>query len=156
MENTLARPRAIPEAELQKYLTPEGLKAFLASPYVKGIGKVYAGKIAERYGFEVLEPDFDFVEAAETIPGIGKKTADIKKSLETMKFDPKAAVMLYSAGLNDIEVEKILSHYGRKAAEALIDDPYDMVENAWKVSFFTADKLGKRLGIADADARRIR
>lgn len=143
--------------DLERIITPAGLKSFLASPYVKGVGDVYASKLAEAFGFEILDSDFDFMETTKKVTGISEgKAEEIKKSLESLKFDPKIAVMLFSAGLSEIEVEKILSHYGKKASIALKEDPYDMVENAWKVSFFTADKIGKLLEIPDDDPRRIR
>lgn len=139
----------------ESHLSAEGLAAFLASTYVKGVGPVYARRLADAYGMGILQPGFDF-EAVE-IKGLGKgKIAELRQSLEQLKFNPMAAVMLFSAGMSSIEVEKVISHYGKKAEKALLEDPYDMVENAWKVSFFTADKLGKWLGISTDDPRRIR
>lgn len=138
-------------------LTSEGLQKFLAGTYIKGIGPAYAGRLVERFGESILKPGFDFAKIPAQVTGLGEsKVEELRKCLETLRFPPEAAVLLYSAGLSDIEVEKILSHYGRKAAEALTEDPYDMVENAWKVSFFTADKLGKWLGVPPDDPRRIR
>lgn len=138
-------------------ISKEGLVAFLASPFVKGIGAVYASKLADVAGFEILDKAFDFEMLVDKIKGLTEnKIEDIRQSISTLKFDPFAAVMLYSAGIKDREVEKIMSHYGRKATEALMDDPYDMVENAWKVSFFTADKLGKWLGVTPDDPQRVR
>lgn len=137
--------------------SPEGLRAFLSSPYIKGVGDVYARRIAEAFGTDILSPEFDFDLLADNVPGLNKARAeDIRGSFASLKFDPYVAVMLYSAGLRDIEVEKILSHYGKKAGKVLTEEPYDMVENAWKVSFFTADKLGRWLGIERDDAGRLR
>lgn len=145
------------EDELLRYATPEGLKAFLAGPYVKGIGKVYASRLADAFGLEILSPDFDFARIPGRVTGVNTtKAEEMRQSLAGLKFAPAVAVMLYSAGLSDVEVEKILSHYGRHAAKALLEDPYDMVENAWKVSFFTADKVGRLMGIPPLDPRRIR
>lgn len=155
MENTIMKKTEAPESIPGRYLSAEGLKGFLAGGYVKGIGKVYAARLADAHGMDLLDPDFDFASVA--VPGLTEsKLEDVRKSLGSLKFDPQAAVMLYSAGLSDVEAEKILSHYGRKAAKALLEDPYDMVENAWKVSFFTADKLGKWMEIPGDDPRRIR
>lgn len=138
-------------------LTPEGLRAFLAGPFVKGIGEVLASRLAEAAGFQILEPGFDFGSLSGAVAGLTEsRLHDVEKSFAALKFDPAVAVMLHSAGIKDVEVEKIMTHYGRKAAEALMEDPYDMVENAWKVSFFTADKLGRWLGIPADDPRRIR
>lgn len=152
MKNNLSEP----EESAVKYLTRQGLENFLASPYIKGVGKVYARKIADRFGFDILSPDFDFNAVAEEIPGLGKnKVADLEKSLAELKIIPEAAILLYSSGMKDVEVEKILSHYKKKTIPALLEDPYDMVENAFKVSYFTADKLGRLLGIDGDDPRRI-
>ena len=160
MKNTLKINDKKPEAsafDLSDHLSAAGLKAFFASPYIKGIGEVFADKLVSKFGFDLLNPDFDFDRVVGAVPGLTEiKINDIKESFQKIKFDPTVAVFLYSAGLKDIEVEKILSHYGKKAAKALSEDPYDMVENAWKVSFFTADKLGRWLGIAPDDPRRIR
>lgn len=137
-------------------LSVEGLKAFLASPYVKGVGNVYAARIADSAGTDILNPDFEF-ESLRERAGLSENTIeDIKGSLASLKIDPLVAVWLYSAGMKDVEVEKILSHYGKKARKALLEDPYDMVENAWKVSFFTADRLGKWLEVPSDDPRRLR
>lgn len=138
-------------------VSQEGLKAFLASPYVKGIGPVFAEKIADSVGISVLQPEFSFDTLSDSSIGLSSaKVEEVKKSFEKLRFDPAMATMLYSAGLKDVEVEKVITHYGRKAEKALLEDPYDMVENAWKVSFFTADKLGGWLGIGKDDPRRIR
>lgn len=145
------------EKEMESHLTLDGLKAFLAGSYIKGIGKVYADRIAERFSLAVLSPEFDFDAVSGSMPGLPEaKVKDLRISLESLKINPIAAVFLYSAGLGDAEVEKILGHYGKNAIRALLEDPYDMVENAWKVSFFTADKVGKLLGISSLDHRRIR
>ena len=139
------------------FFTTEGLKGFLQSPYVKGIGPVSARKIADNFSFPVLRPDFDWDSADYEGAGLSAKNfSGLRDALADLKIDPEGAVLLYSAGLSDAEAEKILSHYGKKLMEALAEDPYDMVENAWKVSFFTADKIGKLLGIPADDPRRIR
>lgn len=160
MENTLidtSDPSSSCASLPAEAVSIKGIQGFLGSPYIKGIGAVYAARIAEAVGADILCPDFDFDSLRAKVQGLpASKIEDIRKSFESLKFDPSVAAMLYSAGFKDVEAEKIMSHYGRKAREALLDDPYDMVENAWKVSFFTADKLGKWLGIHADDPRRLR
>lgn len=145
------------QEEISKFISPEGLQSFLASPYVKGIGTVYAARIVDAVGAAILDSDISFDDPSLSSVGLTPaKAEELKQSFLALKIDPSVAAMLYSASLKDVEVEKILSHYGKKAAKALIEDPYDMVENVWKVSFFTADKLGKWLGVRADDPRRIR
>lgn len=157
MKNSACAHTTVTYDDLERLVTPEGLKAFLASPYIRGIGAVYAGKIAEASGSAILRPDFDFEVLEESLSGVpASKFDELKQSFASLKFDPLAPALLYSAGMKDVEVEKIMSHYGKKALKALAEDPYDMVENAWKVSFFTADKLGRLLNVHACDPRRIR
>lgn len=143
--------------DAKNFFTSEGLTRFLESPYIHGIGPTYARKIVEKFSFDIIKPDFDWEAANSEDVGLPAKALNtLRESLADLKLDPDGALLLYSAGLSDAEVEKILSHYGKKLLVALAEDPYDMVENAWKVSFFTADKLGKLFEITAADPRRIR
>lgn len=141
---------------LSSHITPEGLKAFLAGPYVKGVGAVYAARIADGVGNDILKPDFDFESLKEKAGVPESLIENIRDSFASLRFDPEVAAWLYSAGMRDAEVEKIMAHYAKNARKALLEDPYDMVENVWKVSFFTADKLGKPAGIDPEDPRRLR
>lgn len=136
---------------------PEGIEKFLASPFSKGIGKVYAKKITDKFGDEILDPSFDFSIKLKEIPGIGEqKITEFAQSLSNLKIPLVLYAFLYSAGLSDSDVEKIVSHYGKRLEKILLTDPYDMVENVWKLSFFTADKIGKFMGIDADDPRRLR
>ncbi|MCH5223921.1 MAG: AAA family ATPase [Muribaculaceae bacterium] len=134
----------------------EGLANFLSSSYIKGIGKVYSRKIVENKGFNILDSDFDFDEELKDIPGLGKnKIEELKNSFSSLKYSPRLMAFLYSSNLRDEEVEKILSHYKKATEKVILEDPYQMVEEVFKLSFFTADKIGRKLGITIDDPRRI-
>lgn len=137
--------------------TCEGLEAFLASGFTKGIGKVYAKKIVDAFGNNLLCPDFDWESSLKEIQGLGaSKAKEFIDSLEKIKVPKEILALLFSAGLKETDVEKIINHYGKRLDKILSWDPYDMVENVWKLSFFTADKIGKYLNIESDDPRRIR
>lgn len=136
--------------------TTEGVKALLASPWIKGIGEVLAGRIVEKTGLEILNPDFNFDESLSDIKGLnGDKIQSLKESFKALKYSPELLAFLYGCRLNDTDIEKILSHYKKHTAEVIMEDPYQMVEDVFKLSFFTADKIGKVLGIASDDPRRL-
>lgn len=138
-------------------LTTEGLEAFLSGTFTKGIGKVYAKRIVEKFGEEILNPDFDFATRLKEVSGLRDSVIkDFSESLAQLKVSPQTLVLLYSTGLKDSDVEKIISHYGRRIEKVIAWDPYDMVENVWKFSFFSADKIGKYLGIPQDDPRRLK
>ena len=137
--------------------TLEGIEAFLASPFVKGIGKVYAAAIVEQFGPSTLEVILESPERLKEVQGLGdSKIASLTQSIEKLKHSPGLIAFLYSSGLSDADVEKILGHYKKLTAKVVAYDPYEMVEDAWKLSFFTADKIGRFMGIAPDDERRLR
>lgn len=137
--------------------TSEGVATFLASPFIKGVGKVFASRIVEHTGLEIIEPDFNFSESLAGIKGLSpQKIQDIKESFALLKYSPASAAFLYSCGLSDPEVEKILDHYKKNVDKVIFSDPYSMVEEVFKLSFFTADKIGQKLGVSRDDPRRIR
>ena len=134
----------------------EGVKAFLESSYIKGIGKVFAERIVEKTGTEILKPDFDFTENLKGIQGLSEsKIEEVKDSFSKLKYSPYLLAFLYSTGLNDIDVDKITSHYKKHIYKVLEEDPYQMVEEVFKLSFFSADKIGRYLGIAKDDPHRL-
>lgn len=137
--------------------TKEGTEAFLAGPFINGVGKVFARRIVEKTDESILNPAFDFIEELKSVEGLGKsKIEAIKESFENLKYPPKVLAFLYSCGLSDSDVEKITSHYKTHISEVIEEDPYLMVEDVFKLSFFTADKIGKFLNIPHDDPRRLR
>lgn len=137
--------------------SPEGVKKFLSSPYVSGIGPVLADRIVNRGGSEILGPEFNFSEELNGITGLpASKIETLQQSFKDLKYPPSLIAFLYSCGLSTPDIEKILSHYKKHTLEVVEEDPYQMVEEVFKLSFFTADKIGRYLGIAPADDRRLR
>ncbi|MBP3889809.1 MAG: ATP-dependent RecD-like DNA helicase [Muribaculaceae bacterium] len=138
-------------------ITPEGIISFLASSYIEGIGKTFASRIVDRFGTGTLDVIDSDPEALSEITGMGQaKIASLTHSVSALKYPMRLLAFLFSCGLSDTHVEKILSHYGKLAADVVLYDPYEMVEDVWKLSFFVADRIGKGLGIAHDDPRRLR
>lgn len=136
--------------------TPEGVISFLSGSFINGIGKVYASRIVENTGLKIIEENFDFKTLFQ-IPGIPEKNIiSLVDSLSGLKLPRKTLALLYSTGLRDADIKKIISHYGSRVEKVIGFDPYDMVENVWKFSFFSADKIGKFIGIKNDDPRRIK
>lgn len=137
--------------------TSKGVEDFFAGPFVKGIGKIYAGRIAEKIGKDFPESIKDLEKILESVPGIGgKKIKEILQSLEELKYPPALLAFLYSCGLSDAWVMKILSHYKKDTATVILEDPYQMVEEVFKLPFAIADKIGNYLKIPADNPGRIK
>ena len=138
-------------------LTEEGAVAFLASKWVEGIGEVYARRLVDKFGIDVLRILTEEPEKAEAVEGLGKSR--VEKAVESLRSIPYPAdllAFLFSCGLGDREIEKIFGKYRKRTRETVMTDPYSMVEDVWRFSFFSADKIGKRLGIPADDLRRLK
>ena len=133
-----------------------GILAFLQSRYIPGIGKVFAKKIYESLGERLLQPEILTSEDFASVPGIGINTAtSIVEAIRSLPVSPALLTFLFSCGLGNEEITKIIHKYGADTEKVITQNPYDMVEDVWKFSFFKADKIGIRLGITGDDTRRL-
>lgn len=137
--------------------TEDGVKAFLKSSAVEGIGKVYADRLVDKYGTNVIQMLLEAPTSVKDVRGVGEtRLLEASESLKQYRYPSDITLMLYSAGVPELFVDRIFGKYRKKAAEIIITDPYSMVEDVWRLSFFTADKIGTYLGIKKDDSRRLR
>lgn len=138
-------------------LTINGIEAFLASHWVAGIGKGYAAKITEAFGEKSVEVLRDNPEKVAEIPGIGiSRCLEASESLKSITYPLHLLVFLFSCGIGETYISKILGKYRSRTESVVLEDPYSMVEEVWRLSFFIADKVGRALGITQNDPRRLR
>ncbi|MBD5237791.1 MAG: AAA family ATPase [Bacteroidales bacterium] len=149
MENTTIR-------DLTDALTPEGAEAFLAGKWVEGIGPVYAKRLVDAFGKDAVRVLAETPDKAKAIPGLGEARVEAaSKSLNELPYHPGLLAFLYSSGLSDLEISRIFGKYRKRTEKIVLEDPYSMVEDVWRFSFYPADKIGKRLGIPSDDLRRL-
>lgn len=138
-------------------LTEEGAVAFLASKWVEGIGEVYARRLVDKFGTDAVRILADEPEKAEAVEGLGKTRVETaSESLKNIPYSADLLAFLFSCGLSDMEIGKIFGKYRKRTRDIVTKDPYGMVEDVWRFSFFSADKIGKRLGIPADDLRRLK
>ena len=145
-----------PKAPIKLEADSFGIVNFLKSKYFPGVGEVFAQRIydtlRERLSkMETLE-ESDFME----VPGLGEKAAGtIVSSVKALPLSSSLLSFLFSCGISYQEINKIISRYGPYTERVVTENPYEMVEDVWKFSFFRADKIGSRLGIEKDDQRRL-
>lgn len=145
------------EPENRLPLTAQGVEKFLSSSKVEGIGPVYARKIVERFGTDALRIIRDDPKQIEEIPGVGTSHAEAaSESLRAIAQPVYLLAFLYSSGVSDMYIDRIFGKYKKRTEKIIMTDPYSMVEDVWQLSFFTADKIGRAMGISPDDPRRLR
>ncbi len=137
-------------------INPEGVEKFLASSWVDGIGPAYAKRLTDKFGIDAAIVLKESPEEALCVPGLGQaRVESASESLNKLKWSLELLIFLYSCGISDVYISRIFGKYRKRTENIIREDPYSMVEDVWQLSFFTADKIGKNLGIAENDSRRL-
>ncbi|HEX2658167.1 MAG TPA: helix-hairpin-helix domain-containing protein, partial [Polyangia bacterium] len=135
--------------------TLEGMRKYLGSGLIKGIGPEYATRIVERFGLETLEVlDRDPGRISE-VSGIGPARARaIRTAWSAQREVRKVFVFLQGYGVSPAFAARIYKRYGIAAIALLRENPYRLAFDVWGIGFLSADKLAAALGIAkEAEAR---
>ncbi len=135
--------------------TVEGLKAYLGSGMIKGVGPVTAKRIVRRFGAETLQVLDETPERLPEALGVGpKRAAALAEAWEEQKRIREVMMFLQSHGITTNLAVKIYKTYGDDALEVVQQDPYRMARDIWGVGFKTADKVAQDLGMPhDAPSR---
>jgi len=146
-----------------KVSAPKGTNAmikYLSSDLIRGIGKVYAERIAKRFGENTIDIILHHPERLEEIEGIGKMRAkkiaeSVRKAYSEQASLQRLAVFLFEHNFGKGTVRRIWRRYGESALDVVKQNPYILAEEVWGIGFATADKLAQSSGIAPDDPRRI-
>jgi exodeoxyribonuclease V alpha subunit len=135
--------------------TLEGIRRYLGSGLIKGIGPEFAARIVERFGIETLELlDRDPARISE-VPGIGPARArSIRQAWSAQREVRKVMVFLQGYGVSPAFAARIYRRYGAHAVARVRENPYRLAFDVWGIGFASADRLAAALGIArDSPAR---
>jgi len=137
--------------------TTLGLRRYLSSGMIKGIGKSYADKLVNAFGVTVLEVIDKQPERLATVPGIGPKRIElIATAWKEQKDIAKVMVFLQEKGASPAYASKIYKKYGTSAVAVVTENPYRLAEEVWGIGFRMADTLAQNLGFEKKSAKRIK
>ena len=128
--------------------TAEGIKKYLGSGLVKGIGPRYAERIVDVFKDNTLEVIDQSPAFLMQVKGIGPKLIEkIRESWREQKTVRSIMVFLHSYGIGTARAVRIYKTYGEIAIEMVKANPYRLSTDIWGVGFATADELALKLGI---------
>lgn len=147
------------QAELCEKMMPaslEGIKRYLGSGLVRGVGPVMAERIVNTFGEQTLDIiDYEPARLREVL-GIGKKrVSGIIKAWEEQRAIKDVMLFLQSHNVSTSLAIKIYKRYGDTSLSVVQNTPYKLVQDIHGVGFKTADKLAQALGLAHDDPNRI-
>ncbi len=133
-----------------------GIRKYLGSGLVPGIGKVYANKIVDKFGtdtFRVLSEESGKLRRVE---GIGKVRATaIKTAWEEQKTLREVHIFLQTYGVTTSQCVKLVNQYGPAAKQVITGEPYRVAREIDGIGFKTADRIAINLGYANDAPPRL-
>ncbi len=135
--------------------TVEGIRRYLGSGLIKGIGPKTAEKIVGAFGAETLDVIDTQPHRLREVPDIGHKRYQmITTAWEAQKAIKEVMVFLQGHGVSTGLAVKIYKQYGDDSLAVVKDDPYRLARDIWGIGFKTADKIARSLGLPpDAPTR---
>jgi exodeoxyribonuclease V alpha subunit len=136
--------------------TVEGIRRYLGSGLIKGVGPVTAKRIAETFGKYTLEVIDQEPERLTEVPGLGPKRARlIKHAWQEQQQIKDIMIFLQELGLTPGLAVRIYKQYGEASLEIVRTWPYRLADEVYGIGFLTADRIAQALGIAPDDPQRI-
>jgi len=133
-----------------------GLKKYLGSGMIKGIGPAYAEKLVNYFGTEVLTIIEHHPERLKEVPGIGlKRRETIIEAFKDQKEIASIMVFLQDKGISANFATKIYKRYGSQSIPLITQNPYRIAEDIWGVGFKTADHIAQNMGFTPESIQRI-
>ena len=136
--------------------TVNGIRRYLASGMIKGVGGVLATRMVDAYGEKVLEILDTAPEKLLTVEGVGKKKLkEIVASWNAQHEVRSLMLFLQTHEIATTHAGKIFKLYGNAAEERIRANPYELAYEIRGIAFKTSDNMALRLGFAPDSPERI-
>ncbi|MEU3185766.1 ATP-dependent RecD-like DNA helicase [Streptomyces sp. NPDC006923] len=137
--------------------TIQGIRRYLGSGLIKGIGPRIADRIVEHFGLDTL----DIIEREPgrlvEVPGLGpKRTKLIAAAWEEQKAIKEVMIFLQGVGVSTSIAVRIYKKYGDASISVVRNEPYRLAADVWGIGFLTADRIAQAVGIPHDSPERVK
>lgn len=133
----------------------EGIKRFLASGLIKGLGRATADAIVDKFGVNTLEI-MKYPSELSKLKGISlKRATEFGMGYIKLQKMQNAVMFLQNLGLSINAALKIYKVYEEKTEDNIRKNPYMLVDDIDGIGFHSADKIAAELGIGEDSDYRI-
>ena len=135
----------------------DGIRAFLASGIIPGVGPGTASRIVSKFGRDTLNIIQLFPERLSEVKGITpQKASTIAAAFEKHRESGDTLVFLAGFGVGTNVALNLYKAFGDETIGVIKDDPYFPVGNVRGYGFQSADKVAMALGFAADSPERVR
>ncbi|MEM0966966.1 MAG: ATP-dependent RecD-like DNA helicase [Verrucomicrobiota bacterium] len=136
--------------------TIHGIRKYLGSGLIPGIGKTYASKIVDYFGEDTLRVISVKSARLREVPGIGKERArKIKEGWEEHRAFRSVMIFLQTYGVSAAKCLRLVKRYGESTEKILRANPYRLADEIEGIGFRTADQIAVNLGLPSDGPDRI-
>ncbi|MFJ9035705.1 ATP-dependent RecD-like DNA helicase [Streptomyces sp. NPDC102406] len=137
--------------------TIQGIRRYLGSGLVKGIGPVFADRITQHFGLDTLDIIEQEPKRLIEVPGLGpKRTKKIADAWEEQKAIKEVMLFLQSVGVSTSIAVRIYKKYGDASIGVVKNQPYRLASDVWGIGFLTADRIAQSVGIPHDSPERVK
>ena len=134
----------------------EGVKRYLGSGLIKGVGPKTAGSIVDALGADAIEIIVNDPKKLTTVSGIGrKKAAAIAGSLKDHERYQELMIFLQGHGVPASTSLRIFRQYGAGALGLVKSEPHRLASDMRGIGFAKADQIAAKIGIAADHPTRL-
>src|ERR1700691_5294521 len=129
--------------------TEQGIRRYLGSGLIKGIGPVMAERMVGHFGVDIMHVIDDEPDRLIEVPGLGpKRSSRIKDAWAEQKAIKEVMIFLQGVGVSTSLAVKIYKKYGDGSIDTVKRHPYQLAADVWGIGFKTADTIAASVGIA--------
>ncbi|MBJ7905040.1 ATP-dependent RecD-like DNA helicase [Streptomyces sp. DSM 110735] len=137
--------------------TVQGIRRYLGSGLVKGIGPVFADRITQHFGIDTLRIIEEEPGRLIEVPGLGpKRTRKIADAWEEQKAIKEVMLFLQTVEVSTSIAVRIYKKYGDASISVVKNQPYRLAADVWGIGFLTADKIAQSVGIPHDSPERVK
>lgn len=136
--------------------TIDGIRRYLGSGLIKGIGPTTAQRIVDTFGAQTLDVIDHTPERLSEVPKLGAK----KAALITQAWREQQQIKTIMLFLQELNIApglavRIYKHYGEQALAVVRSSPYRLADEVFGVGFPTADRIAQAQGVPRDSPQRV-
>jgi len=158
----MSHPQFGKQFEVRDYTTVlpatlQGIRRYLGSGLIKGIGPKMAERIVAHFDLDTLRVIEEEPARLIEVPGLGpKRTRMIGRAWEEQKAIKEVMLVLQGVGVSTSIAVRIYKTYKDASISVVKNEPYKLAGDVWGIGFKTADKIAQALGIPHDSPQRVK
>ncbi len=137
--------------------TIQGIRRYLGSGMIKGIGPMMAERMVTHFGTEILSIIEEQPGRLIEVHGLGpKRTKRIADAWEEQKAIKEVIMFLSGVGVSTSLAVRIYKTYADSSISVVRVEPYRLASEVWGIGFKTADTIAQAVGIPHDSPQRIK